>query len=275
MKRFFVILAAGYLLLATASATTNDWYGDCDLASDGALIGGSNVWYRVWGSFNNQTTNSAYNVFPSTFEFMGGGAHNVEQSSINRGPLFSAISNNWAFGTLRLNSGTLSVADSYLNSGGNDAIYVQNLTGSGVLNVGPGMVFYFASTNGWTGTVNITGNGIFRQLLADADDPDGDGKNNWQEVQCGTEPLNSVSVLRITRIAREGSDLRVIWTTVGAHGYILQTNAPPASGSYTNNFADFSSLISVPGSGESTTNYLHSGGATNRPSLFYRVRLVP
>jgi hypothetical protein len=33
--------------------------------------------------------------------------------------------------------------------------------------------------------------------------------------------------------------------------------------------------ISVPGSGESITNYLHTGGAFGRKSLFYRIRLGP
>lgn len=271
MKRAFAILVVACWLLATVvSAATNDFYGDCALDADGSFVGDSNTWYRIWGHYDNQTTNPAYNVFTSTFEFMGGGAHNLEQFSVNRGPLLSAISNNWAFGTLRLNGGTLTVTDLHPNSAGNDAVYVQNLTGSGVLEVGNGMVFYFASTNGWTGTVNITGNGVFRQLLPDNDDTDGDGQINWHEWLCGTEMLSSPSVLRITRIAKEGNDIRVTWTTVGGHSYILQTNAAPGTG-----YADFSPPIYVPGSGESTTNYLHAGAATNSAKFFYRVRLAP
>jgi hypothetical protein len=38
---------------------------------------------------------------------------------------------------------------------------------------------------------------------------------------------------------------------------------------------DLSPLISVPGNGESTTNYLDAGGVTNGPSRYYRVRLAP
>jgi hypothetical protein len=271
MKRNIVILSSGFCLLSSVCfAATNDFYGNCDVGPDAVLTGNTSTWYRVWGDFNNQTTNTGYDVFTSTFEFMGGGAHNVEQASINRGPLFSAISNNWAFGILRINGGTFTVVDSFLNSGGNDAVYVQNLTGSGVLNVGPGMVFYFASTNGWTGTVNITGNGIFRQLLPDNEDPDGDGKINWHEWLCGTEMLSSPSVLRITRIAKEGVDLRVTWTTVGSHSYILQTNSVPGTG-----YGDFSPTITIPAGGESTTNYVHTGAVTNSIKFFYRVRLVP
>jgi hypothetical protein len=74
MKRVFVILATGYWLLAplgaglatVASATTNDFYADCDIGPDAALIGTTTTWYRVWGSFNNQTTNTAYNIFTPT-----------------------------------------------------------------------------------------------------------------------------------------------------------------------------------------------------------------
>jgi len=54
----------------------------------------------------------------------------------------------------------------------------------------------------------------------------------------------------------------------------VQTNAPPLNGSYLNTFTDLSPVISVPGLGESTTNYLDVGGATNTPSRYYRVRLA-
>jgi hypothetical protein len=50
--------------------------------------------------------------------------------------------------------------------------------------------------------------------------------------------------------------------------------AQPANGGFKNNFTDFTS-ISVPGSGESITNYLHTGGATGGPSFFCRIRLGP
>ena len=106
-------------------------------------------------------------------------------------------------------------------------------------------------------------------------DLDGDGASNADEFRAGTIPNNSASVFRIVALQREASNVRITWTTVGGKSYRVQTNAPPANGSITNNFADLSPLIAVPGSGESTTNYLHSGGATNNRARYYRVRLGP
>lgn len=84
----------------------------------------------------------------------------------------------------------------------------------------------------------------------------------------------ATNLFQIISIKREGADIRLTWTTAGGHDYIVQTNAPPPSGSYTNNFSDLIT-ISVPGIGESTTNYLDSGAATISTAFYYRVRLVP
>ena len=55
----------------------------------------------------------------------------------------------------------------------------------------------------------------------------------------------------------------------------MQTNAPVVSGSFTDNFADFTPLITMPGTGESTTNYLDLGAATSGSARYYRIRLEP
>jgi hypothetical protein len=55
----------------------------------------------------------------------------------------------------------------------------------------------------------------------------------------------------------------------------VQTNAPPPSGSYTNNFSDLSPTVLIPGTSLGTTNYLGVGAATNSPARYYRIRLVP
>ncbi len=275
MKLAPLLLSSAFCLLSSAVlAATNTFTGDLDIGPDGSLIGDANDLWRVGGSFNNQSTNTAYNILASTFEFTGAGAHNLEQFSRDLGPCAGNISNNFAFGTLKT-AGTVTVVDNFPNSAGNDAVYAQVLTGSGTLNVGSGMKVYFGTTNGWGGTASVTGTGVFRLYLPDADDTDGDGVINSLECASCTELTNSASLLRITAIARASNDVLVTWSTVGGKSYVLQTNAPPPSGSFTNNFADFTFPIFVPGTGESTTNYLDSGGATNLPSRFYRVRLGP
>jgi hypothetical protein len=118
--------------------------------------------------------------------------------------------------------------------------------------------------------------GLAKNNPADAAlDLDGDGQSNLDEFRAGTLANNPDSNFRIVSIQREGSDVRIKWTTVGGKSYRLQTNAPAANGSFTNNFTDLSALISIGGSGESTTNYLHIGGASSSSSIYYRTRLGP
>jgi hypothetical protein len=266
------------LLAQQTEAATNIWTGDLNLGTSGVLEGGPGDLFQVGGSFNNASSNNlAYNLLGTVFEFTGTGAHNLEQAGRDYSICASSISNNFAFGTLQIDGGTVTVVDNFPNLGGQNAVYVQALTGSGTLNIGAGMRFYYNTTNGWSGTVNVTSNGLFRlnANLPGNIDSDGDGVLNWQECLCGTDPLNSSSYLHIVSIQKQTNNVLVTWTTVGGHSYVLQTNAPALNGSYTNNFTDFSPLITVPGNGESTTNYLDIGGGTNKPTHFYRVRLGP
>ncbi|MDW8309234.1 MAG: GH25 family lysozyme [Verrucomicrobiales bacterium] len=104
-------------------------------------------------------------------------------------------------------------------------------------------------------------------------DADGDGASNGHEYQAGTNPTNAASVFRIVQVTRTGHDVRLEWSTVGGRRYVVQTladtnaNLPAA-------FADVSPVISIGGTNEGTTSYLHAGGATN-PAGYYRIRLVP
>jgi hypothetical protein len=83
------------------------------------------------------------------------------------------------------------------------------------------------------------------------------------------------SVLRVVSIALQTNNARVTWITAGGESYTLQTNAPSANGSYSNDFSDLSPVITAPGSGVSTTNYVDAGAATDFTSRYYRVRVVP
>lgn len=107
---------------------------------------------------------------------------------------------------------------------------------------------------------------------ADANaDYDGDGQSDFAEFQAGTDPADPESAFRIVEIAPTNDDVLLTWTTVGGKKYAVQTVA----GEYTNDFIELEPVIIAPGTGESTFGVIHLGGATNAPSRFYRVRLVP
>ena len=106
-------------------------------------------------------------------------------------------------------------------------------------------------------------------------DPDGDGQNNLAEFLSGTSPTNSASGLRITSVTAQGGDVLVTWKTAGGETNVMQEAAGLPDGSYSTNFLDLSPAIIIPGSGDATTNYLDSGGATNTPARYYRIRLQP
>jgi autotransporter-associated beta strand protein len=109
---------------------------------------------------------------------------------------------------------------------------------------------------------------------AETADPDGDGQNNLAEFLVGTNPTNSASVFHIISIVQDGDDLRVAWIAGGGRTNVVQAANDAGSG-FTNNFSDLGPLYIIPGADDVLTNYLDVGGATNTPSRFYRVRLVP
>jgi hypothetical protein len=79
----------------------------------------------------------------------------------------------------------------------------------------------------------------------------------------------------ITAITQQSGDILLAWTTTAGRSNFVQVTSGDASGGFSNNFADLSGPIIVPGSGPVATNFLDIGGATNAPSRFYRIRFVP
>jgi hypothetical protein len=108
---------------------------------------------------------------------------------------------------------------------------------------------------------------------ADANvDSDGDGLTNLQEFQAGTDATNSASAFRITAIVRTNNNLHITWTMGPGKTNALERTAGAAGSFATNNFAAIFTVTNTVGT---TTNYLDGGAATNIPSRYYRVRLVP
>jgi T5SS/PEP-CTERM-associated repeat protein len=101
-------------------------------------------------------------------------------------------------------------------------------------------------------------------------DADGDGQSNLREYLAGTDPTNASSTLRILNVKTTNADMLVTWQTAGGHTNIVQSAT-----SLTGGYFHVSPNIILPGSSDTTTNYLHAGAATNAASRFYRIRLVP
>jgi PKD repeat protein len=106
-------------------------------------------------------------------------------------------------------------------------------------------------------------------------DPDGDSQNNLTECLAGTDPTDSASAFRITSVVQEGNNIRVTWNAGGGTTNVLQATVGDEYGGYTNAFVDLNEPIIIPGTGDATTNSVDTGGATNCPARYYRVRLVP
>ena len=104
-------------------------------------------------------------------------------------------------------------------------------------------------------------------------DSDGDGLTDLQEYLAGTNPTNSASYFHITAVARTNNDVRVTWMMGSSKTNALQRATGDGSGSFTtNNFADIFTVTNTAGT---VTNFPDPDAATNFPSLYYRVRLVP
>jgi len=121
-------------------------------------------------------------------------------------------------------------------------------------------------------------------------DPDGDGMNNTNEFMTGFNPVNAAAYLHITGIAKTNTtDIRI--TYLGANGDTSYSGGPasrtnvlefsigsPSNYTGTNN-ANWASTgqtnILSGGTGSGLlTNMVDPGGATNKPSRYYRVRVL-
>jgi len=165
------------------------------------------------------------------------------------------IVTNMNYGSLNPNGDPRANAMDFDNTTGVLWASIINGFGSG----GAGTTNYLATINITNGTVTVIGQTV-----------------SGLEGIAVQPPAPSPAPFNITAIARQGDDIRVTWTCGPAMTNVVQVTSGAVDGSYTDNFTDLSPQIILPGSPSTiTTNFLDSGGATNPPSRYYRVRLVP
>jgi hypothetical protein len=98
--------------------------------------------------------------------------------------------------------------------------------------------------------------------------------SNTNQFLAGLDPTNSASLFRISSVTSSPNDIIVTWQTAGGKTNVVQRTNGQLDGSYTNDFQDIASVV-ITGVGDTSTNYVDTGGATNSPSSYYRVRLGP
>ena len=109
-------------------------------------------------------------------------------------------------------------------------------------------------------------------------DPLGKGISNTNQFLVGLDPTNPASVFRITSVVTDSDNNVVItWSTAGPRTNAVQATGGDETGDFSTNFVDITTPphIIIPVSGDTTTNYVEVGGATNSPAHYYRIRLVP
>ncbi len=174
------------------------------------------------------------------------------------------------YGTLVLKGGTLQVDTMVMTNAcglfvpqGGTLLYNQLVLDPNLSALGDGI------PNGWKQQYGLD---PLDPTLA-GKDIDGTGFTVLQDYLAGTDPTNPAAAFRITSIQPSGIDLLVTWTMGSGKTNALQATAGDPSGGYsTGGFTDIFAVTNTVGT---TTNYLDTGAATNFPSRYYRVRLVP
>jgi hypothetical protein len=202
------------------------------------------------------------------------GADNVGQMTISNGTAYTEVID---VGYHPGSSGTLTVAGGdcevagwlYISAAGCTATGNVNVTG-GSLNVTNSSHTAFLEVD--SGTLTLSGGTLRVDKLILTNSCGHFVQTGGTLVVDGV--TNVPGSFQITAIGREGNNMRITWTDAGGHTDVVQVTNGTA-GNYTTNFTDLSPQIILTGLGNVTTNFLDVGGATNKPSRYYRVRLVP
>jgi len=119
-------------------------------------------------------------------------------------------------------------------------------------------------------------------------DPLGKGMSNTNQFLAGFNPTNSAAYLHIISVAKINANTDINVTYLGANGDSSYTGGPTsrtnvlefttgtANGSYTNVFATTgqTNILNAANGLGTVTNMVDSGGATNKPARYYRVRVL-
>jgi uncharacterized repeat protein (TIGR03803 family) len=144
---------------------------------------------------------------------------------------------------------------------------IQSLSLVGKINGGPCIQL------GSSGTFVASASGPLTLYYNDSNFGDNNGTFSACMTDLGPAPAPD---FRITAINRAANNINITWNTTGGQTNAVQVTPGDGQGNYqTNNFTDLSGQIVIPGSGAATTNYTEVGGATNFPSRYYRIRVVP
>jgi len=240
---------------------------NCTLAGNRAAYGGG-----AWGAYGVSLYNCIlyYNTASASGDnyYTGGSVFYscttpvppYNAGNFTNAPLF-VDTNGWS--NLRLQSNSPCI-----NAGNNDyAARSTDLDGNprvvgGTVDVG---AYEFQSPQSLISYVWLQSYGQPADGSADFIDLDGDGMNNWQEWRAGTDPTNSLSVLRMLTPAASAPGVKASWQSVSGVYYILErgTNCSmPAS---------FVPLALSFGNGG--TNSYWDTNAVGAGPFFYRVRL--
>ncbi len=136
--------------------------------------------------------------------------------NITNAPLFVDYAN----GNLRLQSNSPCI------NAGNSA-YVMTATDldgnprivSGTLDIG---AYEYQGTGSVISYAWLQQYGLPTDGSADFLDPDHDGRDNWQEWVCGTNPTNALSVLRLLSPSTTSTNATVTWQSVAGVSYFLE-----------------------------------------------------
>jgi hypothetical protein len=160
------------------------------------------------------------------------------------------------------------------NSPPYDAATVLISTNAGSTWITLGTLPDSASFTTWSSDISVhIGKTVLVQFNFDTVDAVNNGFEGWYiddvTITGGVTP----TPFQITSIVRSNNNIVIKWSTGIGQTNALQATAGTANGSYTTN--GFANIFIVTNTVTTATNYTDVGAATNSPSRFYRVRLVP